>query len=93
MTRYDQLLAEGRAMTQAQLDEALKRLAMHPHFAALIAVVRKEWEGFAREASQREVVAVKGRVEHCNGSAYGVECVEGILRKSANAAAKRSDRS
>ena len=84
MTRFDELLAAGRAMSHDERNFALQRLTMDPMFPALVATVREQWEGFSREASQRDVVAIKGRVEHCAGSAYGVECVENILRRWAN---------
>lgn len=84
MTRFDELLAAGRAMSKDERAYALQRLTMDPMFPALVATIREQWEGFAMEASQRDVIAIKGRVEHCNGSAYGVQMVESILRKWAN---------
>ncbi len=79
-TRFDELLAQGRALAGEEQAEHLRELAMHRGFPALLALVRGQWEGFARAASSQKLAAHKGCLEHCAGSMHGLEMLEAQLR-------------
>jgi hypothetical protein len=77
--RYEELLAEGRRLTPAQRMEELKRLAQHPSYPALLALVREQWEEWGLAVSSQKLANFKGSLEHTAGSMHAMKLLEAHL--------------
>lgn len=79
-SRFEQMLAEGRALAGEEQAERLRELAQSRQFPALLALVRSHWEGFGRAASSQKLAAHHGCLEHCAGSMHALQLFEDQLR-------------
>lgn len=89
MSRFDELLEAGRALSKEERKIALLRIFQMPQSAALVVAVREQWEGYARSISKQEMAPHKGCLEHCAGSLHGVETIENLLRAAAASTEKK----
>jgi len=78
--KFEELLAEGREFTPGQRLAALRDLGRSDHFAALAAMVREDWEDYARSLSSQKMAEHRGCLEHCAGSMHALEVLESKLR-------------
>jgi len=80
--KFEELLAEGRDLTPQERLAALRGLGRSPHFAVLVAMVREDWEDYARSLSSQKMADHRGCLEHCAGSMHALEGLEGKLRSA-----------
>lgn len=90
--RYEELLARGRELTEEQRGLELAALARSPHYPALLASVRRDWESYARNISAQKLATYDGALQHCAGSLQALEVLEGKLRAALRDPKKRAER-
>lgn len=85
--KFEELLAEGRTATALERLACLRSLARNhkEHFAVLLAMVREDWEDYARSLSAQKMAEHRGCLEHCAGSMFALEMFEGKLRAALEA--------
>jgi hypothetical protein len=83
--KFEELLAEGRGLTPGERQAILRSMVRSPHFAVLVALVREDWEDYARSLSSQKMAEHRGCLEHCAGSMHAMEVLEGKLRAALEA--------
>jgi hypothetical protein len=82
---FEELLAKGRELAPDERLSCLRSLARLPHFPVLLAIVREDWEDYARSFSSQKMAEHRGCLEHCAGSLHAMEVLEGKLRAALEA--------
>lgn len=67
-------------MNKEQREHGLQMLLLSPHAPALLVTLREQFEGYAQAISKQALAPHHGCLEHCAGSLYAVDGLEGMLR-------------
>lgn len=67
-----EMLAAGRALTPEQVQNDLRGLMADPRFAAVMAWLDANREGYVRAVGKQALAGTQGALAHCAGSIHAV---------------------
>lgn len=87
--KFSELSALADRMSTEERDETIRQLALDARFAAVVALVRSEREGYVVAGSQQKLATHHGCLAHNGGSVFALDCLQGALRGICEAMPKR----
>jgi hypothetical protein len=79
--KFQEILTEGRRMTQDERADNLRSLVTDPRFAALIGLIDSDKADFVSIGSAQSFATDQGKMAHCMGSVYALELLEHQIRQ------------
>src|SRR4051794_933420 len=78
---FDECLAAGRNMDERETEKAIRLLATEPErFAALLVLMERMRQTYAREGSSKGAADFHGRLAHSGGGVHALQALEDRLR-------------
>jgi hypothetical protein len=72
MSKFDEMMEAGRRMSGPEIQENLKGLARDPRFAAVLAWVVNNREGFVVAGAEQKIAGDHGKLAHNAGSVHAL---------------------
>ncbi len=82
MNRYDELLEAAKAYRPGQVEAQMRVLARDDRFAAVVAWIAGNLDGFAAAASAQRLADSHGQLAHAAGSHHALRVLDGQLRNA-----------
>lgn len=80
MSRFTNLQAASRLLTEKQMHAGIRSLAAHPSFPALIHWLEVNERAWSSAVSGQGLAAEHGKLAHAAGSLYGLQVLVGQLQ-------------
>jgi len=90
MSRFEELHRQAREMSPKEWTAQLHSLARDPRFAAVLAFVESQYNGWVDTAASQKLSYHHGPLAHAQGSVYAIKSLRGALRVLVNEKERQS---